>query len=394
MNIKDLTIPFVLIFFFLWPSNFILHIACLLYLLYLSINTPKREKRFYKLAQPLVAWMILSFILNMFFIGDGLIKESFRIVCLVMILLLFPFKIKCRDDLLIIGLLFVIGFVFLTQIAFVYRIPSVINFVDVYYPYDGDMVGLTTESLESRASGSLTELSSRLSGIYRNPNQCGRFVLLCMSTLLIINKKAIVSVAVIAVVAISMMLTGSRTAFIIYALITGLWFYRTETLKKRYKVGALCILMPFAIYKISTVIDFDTLRVFQLSYESDDYGSMTTKYEWLWDYLRNEDIPFFYIIGHGTPLSLANYGVPLLDSEIGMAIFSFGFIGFFLYLRLIIIIIRYNHKLNLDNISLIYMWGITSTILFSFRMSILYFMILSLLYSREDTIVNCKKCKN
>lgn len=389
MKIKDLTIPFVLIFFFLWPSNFILHVACLIYLLYLSKNTPQREKRFFKLTQPLVAWMILSFIFNMFFIGEGLIKESFRIVCLVMILLLFPFKIKCRDDLLIISLLFVIGFVFLTQIAFVYIIPSVINFVDVYYPYDGDMVGLTTESLESRASGSLTELSSRLSGIYRNPNQCGRFVLLCMSTLLIINKRAIVSVAVIAVVAISVMLTGSRTAFIIYALITGLWLYRTETLQKKYKVGALCILMPFVIYKISTVIDFDTLRVFQLSDESDDYGSLTTKYIWLWDYIKNEDNFLFYIIGHGTTLSLAKYGVPLLDSEIGMAFFSFGFIGLFLYLRLIIKIISYNHKLNLDYISFIFMWGITSTILFSFRMSILYYMILSLLYSQRNTEVKC-----
>jgi len=390
MKIKDLTIPSVLVFFFLWPSNFILYIACLIYLLYLYKNTPKREKRFLKLVQPLVAWMILSFILNIFFIGEGLIKESFRIVCLVMILLLFPFKIKCRDDLLIISLLFVIGFVFITQIAFVYVIPSVIHFVDIYYPYEGDMVGLTTESLESRASGSLTDISSRLSGIYRNPNQCGRFVLLCMSTLLIINRKVIISVVVIAVVAISMMLTGSRTAFIIYALIAGLWFYRTETLHKKYKVGVLCILIPFAIYKISTLIDFETLRVFQLSYESDDYGSMTTKYKWLWDYLKNENNFLYFFIGHGTTLSLASYGVPLLDSEIGMAVFSFGFVGFFLYLRLIIKIIRFNHKFNLDNISLILMWGITSTILFSFRMSILYFMILSLLYSREETIVKCK----
>ncbi|HBY68439.1 MAG TPA: hypothetical protein DEG69_12195 [Flavobacteriaceae bacterium] len=119
-------------------------------------------------------------------------------------------------------------------------------------------------------------------------------------------------------------------------------------------------------------------RVFDISSGID--GSLSTKFVWFTSFFENLDSPIKFLFGHFTTDNIEQYGVKMLDSEWGEIFYNFGIFGVFSLLIFYGNILKTKDK-NLLFLLLILLWGITSTILFSYRMSFLFMFLLSNYYS-------------
>src|SRR5690606_36595338 len=120
------------------------------------------------------------------------------------------------------------------------------------------------------------------------------------------------------------------------------------------------------------------LRVFEISKGME--GSLGSKFDFFSYFFKQLQSPLYFLFGHFTNESLmVLYGLNTLDSEWAEMFYSFGILG------CIIIIVFYLKMLLLNNkkinfFMLLLLWGITSTILFSFKMSFIFMLLLSNYY--------------
>ena len=377
---KGWLLGLILMFFFLSPTNYFYYGVSLLLILYLFGNSRRRQWNWY--VYPFVIIMFSSFLLGFSNIKDtqSLYKEAFRIFTISSFFILLPISFN-KIDFHKTGLCLVITFllVYLSQVAYLFNISFVVSFVDNYFPYEGEALGLSSEYMLQRATGSFFELEARFSGIYRNPNQCARYVILLVSAILIMPIKSIFKWAICLMAFSSILMTGSRTGLIILAIVLLAYIYYNK--RTSFK-SELIILILFALvigYYLSNS-DINELRVLKI--ESGLEGSFATKFKWFWGYLANESNALYLLLGHGTASSVSEYDVPMLDSEWGMIIFSFGFIGFILYICMIYKFIK-RSPISAKIIFINFLWVFTSTVFLAYRMSIVFSIILSIVWTQS-----------
>lgn len=146
----------------------------------------------------------------------GVVEEKplFRAVMLAIMIAAFPFVKNVR--LPNFYLYFGIGFIFLSQVAYVLGISPLINFFSVMYPYEGESIVYGSEYLAENADQiSIMSQQLRLGGMFHNPNQCARYLTILYAVFLIENrgtKSLLYPVTLVTLIAI--LYTGDRKSVV------------------------------------------------------------------------------------------------------------------------------------------------------------------------------------
>jgi hypothetical protein len=317
-------------------------------------------------------------------------KDLARLFLFVSLFALFPFvlKVKISHKILYFTLIYIV----VSQFAYVLNIGFLVNFYNSLYPYTGDVRGFTSDFLIQNAGDINLIVNRRYGGLFHNPNQLVRFVSLLLAVILIENKNnSINKIAPFIIISVfSFILSGSRSGFLVgFILIVFSFVYLREN---KFNLKGILISVFFILgigFFISVVFQSNSLRIFDV--EEGFNGSIGTKIDWFFSFFNQLKSPLNFLFGHFTTSNLEKlYGVKLLDSEWGELFYSFGIIGS-------VSILLFYYKLfstkdkNIRFFLIILLWCISSTVIFSFRMSFLFMLFLSKYYS--DYLINKKIIK-
>ena len=308
--------------------------------------------------------------------ADVSAKSMLSAITVLLYLFCFPWSKKIEINNKVIYFCF--GFILTTQLIYLSRITFLINLMDTLYPinefYEDSISNL-------KATVYLDNLSDfRLGGLYRNPNHCSKYVTFLISLYLCnnIQKSPRSNIPFIILSFFSVIMTGSRTGFIVFTLISGTYLLKTNYLRGGKRLIAALLVAGFLIWSFikSSENEFRSLDM--------DAGSMTVKLETFLSYLANERSAFHLFFGYldfgryiAMPGVMANF-----DSEYGYLVFQYGIISFMALLCFYFIIfrsIRKEYRFALWT----GLWMITSSLLCSYRASFIWLMFLAFLLSKS-----------
>ena len=229
----------------------------------------------------------------------------------------------------------------------------------------------------------------RLGGFYHNPNQCSRYITMLLAFFLVVNQgvksKGILVFTAIAYIAV--LLTGSRTGFVVASLILYFGLLR----QKAYSGNTRYLFLAIAVAGIGYILESGyALR--GLNVEEGMSGSANIKWETFVYYLTNEQNFFTLLVGHLDPSLFVVHSALVMehfDSEYGELIFRYGIIGF-----LGIFFFWWKTAMRIHKTErfffLLLLWTISSTIVASYRALFIFMLFLSIIYS-NNVISSCKK---
>jgi len=323
--------------------------------------------------------MIISFILNLL-INNVSNSGTLRLISFILLFGLFPFTkpIKISNVIIYISLVYII----LSQVAYVLGINSLISYFDSLYPYTGDKLGYQTEFLLRSAGDIESIVNRRYGGLYHNPNQCVRYVTLLLVVFLINSKekiKLIKKIFFIALVYISVLLSGSRTGLVVVTFIVLYDLFRYNKVKFNFKFVSLSFVTLFFLAVFFFVLSDSGFRVFLVT--EGNFNSLEAKFSYFFQYIDQLFSPLIFVLGNFSSDNIyIIYGLSQLDSEWGELFYSFGLFGLISFAMFYFKLWKTkNEKLRFYMVILL--WGITSTIIFSFRMSFIFMLLLSNYYS-------------
>ncbi|WP_279209733.1 hypothetical protein [Bacteroides nordii] len=382
----------ILIISVLLPHIGILYIVNPILLLYLAFKFPKTE-----VPSPfqiiMVFLIVLSLCWNMFYGIPIDFKSIIRGIYIVELLVLFPYigNVQFRN----VYIYIIVVVILLSQLAFVYGIGVIISIMDFLYPYTGDVVSESTDYLleHSANATSLSDLQNiRFGGLFHNSNQCMKYISMCSIIYAIENLKTPIKLQLPfwAIVFSSALLSGSRTGFVIVFATVALMFF----LRKRQQVSIKAIFLPavfiiITFYCVSEIFS-SQFRMFDIKDGTSDGGSIVYKYA-NFAYYNN-------IVTEARQILVGNFDVDSIctvyhtpfsqfDSEWGNAVYFYGYFFIVVYFTFLIKTIGKLRGINIIAI-LLFFWIISSTVLFSYRTSFAFFLILS------RCVCNSKQLKN
>lgn len=357
-------------------------------LLFLS-KTDKAEFQFDKNLLFFFTIITISFIATSISTEGLELKSVTRYFSFSVLFLLFPFSpsLVIPNKVLYFALVIIV----LSQLSFVVGLSQIVSLIDTIYPYQGDKLGYDSQYLLGGAGDLDFVKNRRYGGIYRNPNQAVRYISLLFIVYLIENKNNsfVKKIPFIAIVIISILISGSRTGLIVtlILLIYSIYFNQVKINFSKIIIG-LALLIGFGLF-YSFLSAFD-LRVFEMSVGLDN--SLGVRFDVFNHFFSNLFSPFKFLFGHFSSDNIKElYGLNHLDSEWGELFYNFGFLGFialFLFYRKLFLL----KDSNIRFFMFILFWGITSTVIFSFKMSFLFMLFLSKYYadylkSKKDQLV-------
>ena len=274
---------------------------------------------------------------------------------------------------------FILGFIFLSQVAYAYNITILESFLSTYYPLsEEDLAGLNMQN----AITADTIMNFRLGGLYHNPNQCARSITFLLAGFLVLsNENNILKLLPFVIISYyAVLLTGSRTGVVVASLVIIAYFFMNKRISVGWRYGAILLGVFGAIYLIYA--GNDTLRAFNVS----DTGSSDAKLRTFLYYLSIENSVIRLLLGY-LDESLyvsraASYVMAGFDSDYGNIIFCYGFVGFFSIILFFVTIYR-----KMDRIGRVFfvllLWMITSTIVKSYRALFIFMLLLSCVYGQH-----------
>lgn len=333
----------------------------------LKINN--KEKSYYFNTIVLVA-LFIPFLFNF---AQGVTVKSIQIwatICLYFFC--FPFVGRTRVNNVYIYITFVL--IFISQLAWLLNISFLTNLIDMLYPMSEYMEGAYTYMAENITFENYNTF--RLGGIYRNSNSCSEALCMLMGFYIANNRKLEKkTMIVLAVMMYAIIITGSRTGFIVSGLMVSLYFIFNKRILYVLPVGIAFIL--FVIFGGNS-----ELRVFDV--QEGISGSLSTKSATFISYLSNENSPIKLLFGHFDAIkyrTMAKAGfMNTFDSDYGTLIFSYGFVGFLIILLFFYTVFKRVGKHEKICFVLL-LWMTSATIVKSFRMLFVYMLLLSIIYS-------------
>ena len=276
---------------------------------------------------------------------------------------------------------FAVCYILLSQVSIILNLPFLGNFFDNTYSISE--LSMQNHSLDmATVETSDLGIGARLGGMYINPNNCGSYlsviyaVGLCEAKRETLKQKIIFYVFVFLTI-VSLMITGSRTAFVVLGAITLYYLY-----SRGYRIGKF-ILLSIPIIILMVTKDLSDVRAFSVGEGVE--GSVTFKMQLLIDYLGKCDNPIWWLFGAGD-ITVTNAvfqsGMDGTDFDVGNIFIAF---GLFFYLMYVLINIRIFRTLNPHYrvIMFVLLWSFSNSILISYRMCPVFFMTLGLLYKRS-----------
>lgn len=379
----------------LLPHEGVLYLVNPIMLIYLIIKYA-RDNQYSFIQIAMVSVIGLSVVTNVLWGVDLSSKSLIRTVYIALILLFFPFCGNKRiPSIYLYGITL---FILVTQLAYVYDIDSVIEFIDAVYPYEGDAEYYDSEFIIEHAEdtdGTLLELQAlRLGGLFHNSNQCLKYMsLLTIAFLIENNKKTILSwIPFMIIILWSALLAGSRTGFMIILLSIAVAIILKGSGKHFTRNLVYVLLGGATIFLVASTFMQD-FRVFQISDGFNDDGSISIKFEHLNSYLQVLDSVRVILLGNASIENIQHlYSLRFtqFDSEWGNAIYFYGFMfillyGFFLYKA--VITLRGIYIIT----AFMLFWIVSSTILFSYRTSFAFFLLFSKYLVASQEMLRYKK---
>lgn len=305
-------------------------------------------------------------------------KELIRLFILISLFMSFPMKI--RTDMVNAKLLFgVMILIFIFQIGAALNIQILSEVIETYYPIENN-VWESSEILDNSSIYNLAEM--RFAGIYHNPNIMGQMMFILFVLYLISNvndKKNLKSLVIISIVVLfSVYLSGSRTAF--YPLVGVLLFFLVnKPSKKSTKIVGIALLI--------SIFTLFSSRIFSFGGTSQP-SSMMIKWSILSNYLSSISIDdnfswFHFIFGN------VYQGQIMFDADYGYLIYSIGFLGVGLIIYFFITVFNKIRKQD-RYVYLLFAYVIGATIIYNFRFSMLFFIILSIAINLNYTSYRTK----
>ena len=328
-----------------------------------------KEKSYYFNSVVLVA-LFIPLLLNL---AQGITFKSIQIwatICLCFFC--FPFVGRIKVHNIYIYITFVL--IFVSQIASLFQISFLIDIIDRLYPMNEYMEGALTYMAENITLDNYTTF--RLGGIYRNSNSCSEALCMLLGFFIANNKKIEKSTLLfMAIMMYAIIITGSRTGFIVSSLMISLFFILNRRFAYILPVGIVFIL--FIIFGGNS-----ELRVFEV--QEGLSGSLSTKSDTFVSYISNEESPIKLLFGYFDAVryrTMAQLGfMKTFDSDYGTLIFSYGFVGFFVILLFLYTVFKRVGKHEKICFVLL-LWMSSATIFKSFRMIFLFMLLLSIIYS-------------
>ena len=314
--------------------------------------------------------LVLSFIANFAF-GDVSSKSVLTFLNILLILFCFPFigDYKIRNIYFYIALLFIL----FSQFAIFMNIPLLSPLYKVLYPpslYEGYY------NYVAQNAGFHNIFNFRMSGIYHNPNQCARYVTIIFAAFILENRTQKVEKCLpyIAITALSVLMTGSRTGLFVFAAILLVWLWLNDSVSKTKKNLVLLGIICFFAYMLYSSIGF---RGIELREGMDNSANL--KLYALLDYLKHDNGIMHLLFGNFDQEKFERSSINIIgqmDSEYGYLIFNYGFVAFFAYIYFFIAVGKKLTKYN--RIMLIPMlWILSSTMLLAFRPVFVFMLLLS-----------------
>jgi hypothetical protein len=377
----------------LLPNKSFAYIIQGLFILYLTIGSKTHSQRFYGnfgfIKISFIVILILSFFYNTI-VGSTLYIDSIIKIIYISFLIIF-FPLTRNYKILKGSLIFCVILIVLSQISFFLQISSISNIIENYYTNDvyfNSYEGLAIDEY----SGDFGFL--RFGGIYRNPNQCGRMVTLLYAVFLLTTSKSFskVDFSMLIIFLFSVLLTGSRTALLVFISLTGVrlyWFIKKKI--KNFRV-IIPILMFSGFFLVSNFSFNARILNFSES-KSLTESSLFNKFYFLGHYIfDNPNLDMFkLLVGNFDVDNLSdldlntNLRIERFDNEIGYLIYAFGFFGLFMIVCFFTIIFKRGTR-EMRFLMILMLWTLTSTILTNMRFSFVFLLILSLYYSKRTSI--------
>lgn len=322
-------------------------------------------------------WIVLAPILLTLFINfpQGVSQKAI-ISNLTLILYFYTFPMVGRVKIQEIYFYLILVVVVLSQLAYVLGIPLLVDFLNTYYPFSEDNV------YYSHLQNTITRenyMNFRLGGLYRNPNQCSRSLTFLLAAYLALNKDKTIRrmLPFVVICFYGVLLTGSRTGFIIASLlfVTHLFFDKKVNEKVRYLI--VFILIAIFVYLVSGGASIRSLEIVNT-------GSSDAKFNTFSYYLSMENSLIKILFGYLESTRFDSvFGImDYFDSDYGYLIFQYGFVGFSA-----IILYYYTVFKRVDKRSRVFfilmLWMLTSTIVTSYRAVFIFTLLLSIVYGNR-----------
>ncbi len=323
-----------------------------------------------------IAFVVFAFLINAVDVSSKSILSGATIV-----LYLFCFPFVKGSKISNWCLYFCMGYILFTQLIYLINVPYLTSLFDLMYPIGEN----DTNSVEWMKNHITTDniAEYRLGGLYRNANQCSRYVTFLVLLFICNNNERRIKENLLFIVLAysSIVLCGSRTGFVIGSLIIGTYLVRNRYLSQGKKLLVCLVLIVAAAW---IVINGANSGIRGMDIESGFDNSLSAKTSTFNYYLSTEQSVFRLMFGHfDTSLYHPNdLFMSKFDSEYGDWIFSFGFVGFIALLFFYLCIFRLVRKeFRICFWGLL--WMISSTTMASFRASFIWIMLLSFVCAKS-----------
>ena len=379
INIDDLTTTWLshfvglgLVLGFLLPHTatvFLLvnPLLCLFYQLF------RCNMVFYKNNLIVLIPILLSLFINF---PQGVSSKSV-LLCITIILYFTCFPIVGKVNVPNTYLYFILVAIVFSQLIYVLRIPFFVDLLNTYYPISEDDAQGIVHMQNTISFRNM--LNYRLGGLYRNPNQCSRYLSFLMTFFILVNHKRPVQkwVLYLLISFIAILLTGSRTGFVVASVIVIFFLFENKKVPNTWRFWVLLLIAAgFAYILISGSSSFRGANLL----ESDSVGS---KFNAFRDYLRHEDSVLRVVVGYLDPRFFeSSFGIlDKFDADYGYIIFQYGFIGFLCFLFFFFTLFRRVNRTG-KIFFILLLWMFTSTIITSYRAVFIFIMLMSLIYNQ------------
>ena len=328
-------------------------------------------------------WMVIIPVLLSLFINypQG-VEMKVLYSCMAILLYFFCFPIVLNVKIPNIYFYFILFFIFVSQIAYAYNILFMENILNSYYPLsEDDAAGL----YQQRTVNADNILNFRLGGLFHNSNQCARYITFLMAGFIILNSEKTIRkiLPFILISFYAVLLTGSRTGFVVASLIIIAYLFVDKRISLMWRL--LVVAIAVSTFMVLIWSGSNTFRGFNI--EDGFSGSASMKMDTFAYYLSSEKSLLRLLLGYldtsRFDISKATFDVMRkFDSDYGSVIFSYGFIGFFAILYYLFTILK-----KMDRYGRLYfilvLWMYSSTIVHSYRAFFLFMLMLSVVYSQH-----------
>lgn len=345
----------------------------LLCLLFVTMNTGRKWSNIVFI--PLVP-IFMSLMLN---IGMAEQKALQSVAIIMLYFAFFPFigNVRVRNGYLNLCL----GVIMLSQIVYMLGIPYIGELFDSIYPISENDIRYIWHVRNNITYETMFDY--RLGGLYHNPNQCARSITMLLAFYLVNNEgERMGNIFKFMICAyLGVLITGSRTGFLIATLIVYFAFFRKRRISSNYKFFFGTLAVFSFIYFISSAAG----SIRGLDVEGGMSNSAGMKWTTFLYYLTHEDSAISLAFGNlDVSLFEGQYGLAMssFDSEYGELTYRFGLVGLIsVYVFWYMVWKRMDRYNSIFLINLL--WTVSSTIVCSFRADFAFMLLLSVLYSKS-----------